>query len=120
MIYLSTPYTGSSKVRLIRFLQRQRNIYLAWRLNGLLWAHGIPAWSPVLNTANFELITPLTYFQYLAYDKSFLMNFDAIVMAPNWERSNGCREEYELAKKLGLKIFVLPRDTKLLIEYSSK
>jgi hypothetical protein len=107
LVYLSHPYTPRPP---FVFIKRCWNIYKAWRLTAKLWDKGYLVICPVLNTSNFELLTNLTYGDYLKRDLELLKKCNLLILAPDWKKSNGCKAERAEAQKLRLRIIDLSKE----------
>ena len=99
---MSGPYSDKDK-NVVR-----KNIEIHKLTSVIVWSLGHTAFSPVLNTTNFEYLTLNTvYNDFLDFDIHILKNgkFDAILMLPCWEHSGGAIEEHRIAKKLDMRVF---------------
>lgn len=104
ILYISGPYS-STPDRSTSF-----NIGVAQGHAIVAWEKGWAAFTPHLNTANFERYCPtVEHSDWLAGDLAILDRLrpghDAILMLPNWQQSPGARREREAAQMLGLIVY---------------
>ena len=102
LVYVSGPYSAGTDEGITENIERARGVAIA------LWDKGHYALTPHLNTAHFERDCKADYRQYMAGDLAMLSVCDAMVMVPGWETSAGAREEWGLAKNIGLPVYVYP------------
>ena len=69
-----------------------------------LWDKGYAVINPLSNTAWMGTGT-FGFNEVMAGDFEILSRCDILVLCPGWERSEGCRMEYEKALAGGLKIY---------------
>ncbi len=108
VVYLVSPYRGTSKCGVMAWIQKQINIYNARKAAKLLWRRGNFVFSPVLNSANFDGITSDA--QFLNFGLEMIKRCDTVVIldtdGKKLENSPGCKGEIELAELLGKKIIL--------------
>ncbi len=108
VVYLVSPYRGTSSNQFMAWIQRQLNIHNAKKAAKALWKKGYYVFSPTMNTANFDGITDDDKF--LNFGLEMLLRCDAVVTLDTdrkkLECSLGCKEEIELAELLGKKIIL--------------
>lgn len=92
-IYISAPISGTSDYK-ERFEKAERSIE----------AKGHEAINPCKLDAILKPETT-SWEQYMLADLGLLRACDAICVLNNWERSRGCRQEVEEAKRNGMKIY---------------
>lgn len=83
--------------------QIKRNISLAEEVAREAWAQGYTVICPQTNSAYFDDAAPVYAF-YKGY-LELVKRSDILIMLPYWEDSYGARQEYNLAKNLGKKIY---------------
>jgi hypothetical protein len=66
------------------------------------WKKGYAVICPHLNTHDFD--DEVSYEDVLAGDLEIVRRCDVIVMLPDWENSNGAKQEYEEAKRWRLRV----------------
>lgn len=102
-IYIAHPYWAATRGIVDLNIQ-------AARLAGVTAARA--GWYPVMptvNTAGFDLLLPdVPDSFWLEGTLGLLATCDAILMAGDWVNSEGCRSEYEEARRLGLLIYQTP------------
>ncbi len=98
LIYVAGPYRGDV----------EQNIATARRVAIAVWESGNVCICPHLNTANFENDSQLADEVYLNGDLQILARCDALVAAPEWERSIGATAEIEFAKQRGIPVWFYP------------
>lgn len=106
--YIAGPYRAPD------FQARCRNILNARDIAAGLWRLGYAALCPHLNTAHFDGIVPDQAFLDGALE--MMRRCDRIVLAPNWQRSHGTREEIREALRLCLPIHEWPNMGNVLSE----
>ncbi len=67
-----------------------------------LWQHGYVALCPHMNTAHFDGMCPDSV--WLAGDIEMMKRCDAVYMLSNWKDSEGARNEFDIANRLGMEI----------------
>lgn len=88
LIYLAGPYRGNT----------EDNIRIADEVSRELWAKGYYVICPHKNTSGFEQDTRISIEHILKGDLIMLSKCDAIVMLPNWDKSEGAKIEHDFAK----------------------
>ena len=97
VIYVAGKYRGDSA------WETYYNIHLARLAAWRLWNEGWAAICPHSNTAFFDGGASFSdYNKWLQGDLEILRRCDAIYMLRGWDKSEGARQEWELAKELGL------------------
>jgi hypothetical protein len=99
LCYVAGPYRGDV----------ERNIETARQVAIQLWQAGFPTICPHLNTARFEIDCLIPDQDYLDGDLVMLARCDALVMAPDWERSQGARQEFIFATQNDIPVYVWPQ-----------
>lgn len=84
------------------------NIAVARKVAIELWEAGHAALCPHLNTAHFEVGCNIPEEQYIEGDLLWLACADAIVMLPDWERSDGAYTEWRFARDHGIPRYYWP------------
>ena len=84
----------------------KRNIRRAALVASALWHENIAVICPHLNTSDCWVLNPHPegHDAYIKGDLRMLEMCDSIYILPNWETSEGTKQELELARKLGLEI----------------
>ena len=102
LVYIAGPYRAEHESEVVK------NIRLAEELAIQVWRFGAVAICPHKNTALFGGLCPDE--TWLKGDLEIIRRCDALLMTPNWRRSEGARIERETAEALGLPIFVAEAD----------
>ena len=112
-IYVAGPYSADS------ICTGLTNMKHGIRKATELMLRGYAPFCPWLDY-HFTLMTreneTITLEQYYAYSIAFLEVCDAVLLLPGWENSKGTVAEVELAKKIGIPVF-LPEEECLLDDY---
>ena len=96
-VYIGGKYSGKTKREV------EENIALAETYTSYLLDEGYIVFCPHLfHYINRRSLRPKSF--WLKHDKEWLKVCDAVFFLPGWEESEGAKEEYKLAKELGLKI----------------
>ena len=103
ILYVSGPYRGKSKIKLINRLQVIRNIINARKVAKELWRMGYTVICPHLNSALMDGVTSDDRF--LEGDIEILQQCWGIVMIQGWQRSTGALMELKDARQTGKKVF---------------
>lgn len=96
------------------------NIEVARKCAIDLWERGFTVICPHLNTAHFEVDCKVGYEDYMRGDLEIIARCDAVVMLPNWELSEGAKQEKQFAISRDIPIYyygdILPHisDTEIL------
>lgn len=92
IVYVAGPYSGDV----------EKNIEKARQVAWAIWACGYPCICPHLNTAHFDHAASYNVFMegYL----KILARCDAVIMLPDWQKSNGAMKEHQLALELAIPI----------------
>jgi hypothetical protein len=96
--YIAGPYRGTSRVKLINWIQRQINISRAANIAKWAWRQGYAVICPHLNSKNFDGIAPDVTF--LTGDIAILKRCDLMILVPGWEQSAGTLNEIKEAVNL--------------------
>ncbi|MEM9448691.1 MAG: DUF4406 domain-containing protein, partial [Cyanobacteria bacterium P01_E01_bin.6] len=103
LIYVAGPYREGYDRTV------QQNIESAEQIAQEVWLSGHAAICPHLNTAHFDSkIDGVSDDQYLNGTMEMLRRCDGIVLAPNWEQSEGAKAEYEYAESVGMPAWIYP------------
>jgi len=70
------------------------------------WARGYAVICPHLNTIDFDNV--LTREEFIERDLEIVAKCDAVLMLPNWEISEGAKEEKALAESLDIPVTIYP------------
>jgi hypothetical protein len=109
-IYIAGPYTpidGKEETR-------RENIRLASETGRFLLKLGHAPFCAHTMTAGWE--DECTWDDFMRMDLEWLRQCDVIVLLPGWQTSRGARMEYEEARKQGLVIWDLQRETEGSVE----
>jgi len=98
MIYVAGPYRAKTEARKVE------NVWHATRVSVRLWELGWAVFSPINNTAYFDVFSSLPDGVWLKGALRFLEFCDAIIMLRGWEQSNGAKRELEVATERGLMV----------------
>ena len=109
-VYIAGPYTPADGKEETRF----ENIRLASETGKLLLRLGHTPFCPHTMTAGWE--DQCAYDDFLRMDLEWLRACDAIVMLPGWQSSRGARREYEEARRQGLIVWDVARQTECSVE----
>jgi len=104
-VYIAGPYTpadGTEETRL-------GNIRLASETGKFLLRLGHTPFCPHTMTAGWE--DECAYEDFLRMDLEWLRVCDAIVLLPGWQTSRGSQMEYDEARRQGLVIWDVQRET---------
>lgn len=94
IVFVSGPYRART------IFGRALNIYRAWKASKQFWCAGHVPIVPHCNSAFQDGTADDAVF--LKGDLEILRRCDAIYLLPNWKKSQGAKEEYRVAKELGL------------------
>ena len=97
LIYVAGPYRGKSKIRVINFFQRLRNIHRARKAAKELWGMGYAVICPHSNSAMMDGVCPDENF--LAGTLSMMAACDKVVLLDGWVNSSGTWGEINKAKE---------------------
>jgi len=97
VIYIAGPYRDEYEYR------RFENLLVARSAALTLWNLGVVPVVPHLLTFTLAGIVPEGAF--LEGLKSLLAHCDAVYFLPGWDRSEGCRKEYDFATERGIPKF---------------
>jgi hypothetical protein len=101
--YVAGPYRGKSKIKIINRLQVICNIIRAREVAKELWRLGYAVICPHSNTALFDGVVPDE--TVMQGDITILAKCDLVVLAANWEKSGGTRDEIIFAKHSGIPVY---------------
>ena len=97
VIYIAGPYRNPSNWEI------HKNIFRAEELAFNVWAAGMSALSPHLNTAHFQYALPDE--AWLDGDLAMLARCDAMIVTEGWKRSQGTQAEVAFAERWGIPVF---------------
>jgi nucleoside 2-deoxyribosyltransferase len=97
VVYIAGPFRGKNHFVIAE------NIRNAERLALAVWQLGAAALCPHANTAHFQDAAPDDV--WLTGDLELLRRCDAVLMTPDWERSEGARIERRFAMDAGIPVF---------------
>jgi len=103
-IYIAGPLTPRSldKNHALEYLENRREMIKAY---GILTQAGWCPFCPAFDEDAFLVYPQLTIGQVQKNSLAYLKRSDAVLFLPGWEKSPGARAEFEIAVKLGKKIF---------------
>ena len=91
--YIAGPYRAKTKIGI------NLNIWRARKVAKKYWKLGYAVFCPHLNSCLMDGIVPDENF--MKADLKFLVGSDLVVMIHGWEKSEGSKSEYQLARRLG-------------------
>lgn len=97
IVYVAGPFRGPNSWAIEQNIRRAETLALD------VWNMGAACVCPHTNTRFYQGAAPDEV--WLRGDLAILRKCDAILMAPNWEQSEGAKAEYEFARELKLPIF---------------
>lgn len=97
VVYVAGPFRGASAWDIEQNIRRAETLALE------VWRSGAACLCPHANTRFFQNAAPDHL--WLEGDLAMLARCDAILMTPEWERSQGARAERDYAARLGLPVF---------------
>jgi hypothetical protein len=97
LVYVAGPFRGKDN------WQQEQNIRRAEELALEVWRLGAAAVCPHANTRFYQGALPDD--TWLDGDLAILDRCDALIMTPNWSRSEGARGEYAFAVQRGIPAF---------------
>lgn len=110
LAYISGKYTDPRGPAFVNdHIQAARQIAVS------MWALGIPALCPHLNTQHFEGVAP--YETFLLGDLLMVERSDLLVMVPNWRNSKGAVRERDHAIKHKVPAYEWPADLGLMLDF---
>lgn len=99
LIYIAGPYRGDVA----------RNIAQAREIAAEVWRRGHVGVCPHTMSAHFDRDYPdIPDERYLEGDMMILSRCDGMVLTPDWQTSQGARDEARVARDLGMPIWVYP------------
>ena len=99
IVYVAGPYKAETEEK------KCENIWHAIKVAVRLWELNWVVFSPILNSAHFEIYSSLPEEVYLEGDLKFLEFCSAIMLLKGWEQSKGAKRELEVATERGMDIF---------------
>lgn len=108
--YISGPYRGKSKIKLINKLQVIRNIIQARKVARKLWKQDYAVVCPHSNSALMPDNRVMDGYM------EILKRCDMIVMIPGWEESAGARFELQGARRWNIKAYWWDWKAKEIVE----
>lgn len=97
VVYIAGPYRGADAFAIAE------NVRNAERLALAVWRMGAAALCPHCNTAHFQGCAPDTL--WLDGDLAMMKRCDAVLLTPDWKRSEGARLERRAARRAGIPVF---------------
>lgn len=91
IIFISGPYTAPTKDRV------EKNIQIADIYARLIASRGLGFICPHLNSRHMEDVVGCDYRFWMRMYRELLRACDAVFFLPNWETSEGSKEEHEVA-----------------------
>jgi hypothetical protein len=98
IVYIAGPYRGKTIFHVLL------NIFRAWREAYRWWKMGYTVICPNTNSLLMSEFGLGEGIDFICADLEILCKCDMIVMLPNWEDSEGAREEHHCAVDLGLEV----------------
>ena len=109
--YFAHPYTVKDKYGNYSLAAETANFNLCCWRSGQLFLRGYNVYSPVAHTHSIHVATPEflaneVHNMWYEMDEEFIRNTDfaGIILAPGWQRSDGCKKERALFEDLGREI----------------
>ena len=99
VIYIAGKYRGATPWEV------EQNIRAAEDIAAKVWAMGHAALCPHANSRHMEGVASDEHF--LAGTLELMRRCDAVLLVPNWHRSEGARAEIAEAERLGMPVFGL-------------
>jgi len=100
LIYTAGPYRSKDGIRGV-----VENIRAAESWMAMIWEAGASVICPHKNTALLDGISGMKAEDWLDGDFVQVERCDAVFLLPGWEDSEGTRQEIEVAKAAGVRIF---------------
>lgn len=100
VMYIAGPFSDYDTIHGI-----QANVLKASRAALRAWATGFAVICPHKNTEGFQHVDSISYETWTEGYLEILSKCDAICMVGYWLRSHGARQEYLLARRLGLRVY---------------
>lgn len=97
VVYVAGPYRHRSNWKIAQNIRRAETLCLE------VWAAGMVALSPHLNTEHFQYELPDEV--WLEGDLELLRRCDVMLLVPGWEKSSGTRAEIKFANERGIPVF---------------
>ena len=98
IIYVAGAYRAKTEE------QKRENVWHATRVSIRLWELGWVVFSPINNTAYFDVYSSLPDEVWLNGGLEFLKTCGVIIMLKGWESSEGAKREREVAIEMGLTV----------------
>jgi hypothetical protein len=108
IVFISGPYSGTSKIWCINIVQRARNIYRARKAAKMFWRRGYAVICPHMNSAFFDKCAPYDIFINGYLD--ILERCDIIFILKGWAKSSGAIKEIANAKIYNLEFMYERKD----------
>ena len=99
IIYVAGAYRAKTEE------QKRENVWHATRVSVRLWELGWIVFSPINNSAYFDVYSSLPDEVWLKGSLKFLEFCQAIFMLSNWLESTGAKRELERAVEMGLSVY---------------
>lgn len=111
LYYFAHPYTVKNENGTVNLTGQEANFNLCCVRSVELIKLGFFVYSPIAHTHPMHIRDPEflrtnEYKLWMDLDKELIdrTKFNGIILAPNWERSNGCRTEKEIFEGRGLEV----------------
>jgi nucleoside 2-deoxyribosyltransferase len=108
LVYVAGPYTGRSTHDASGYHAIDRHIGIAREACAWLINHGLYFFSPHLNSAHFEVITPsvppATWYD---LDQRILEACDVMLVVEGWRESSGTLKEIAFCKDRGIPVYFM-------------
>lgn len=98
LVYIAGPYSAPNA------WQRESNIRAAESQSIKLWRVGVPA--VCVHTMARHFYGEVSEAYALAIDDAILLRCDAVLLCPGWATSAGTRREVEMARAMGMPVWM--------------
>lgn len=105
--FVAGPYFSTGQNGKADHVQIHKNIREAERVAVWLWDNEYEAFCPHKNTSMFHVLTSQKEDVYRAFAQKVLRSglIELLVLAKNYEKSKGTKEEIELCQSLGIPVY---------------